>query len=217
MYEARIRAIVEKLAELQRKPGTEGWFGVEKHHFRLNAPLAEAELEAFEKRHGVRLPEDYRQFLLLAGNGGAGPYYGLGALVEFDEWFEEEDAEPGFVASPCPFVYEQVTSAAWREYLPEDRSDWGRGSIHICEQGCTYTARLVVSGASRGRVFNFDASHGPAPPYFVRDKNFIDWYERWVDEARAGEPAWDFGFDNPDYDAVRAEQARPLPGERRLI
>ena len=36
-------------------------------------------------------------------------------------------------------------------------------------------------------------------PYLVRDLNFLDWYERWLDQALGGEPSDWFGYDNPDF------------------
>ena len=195
----RIEGILDKLGRLRERPRLMEWHGATGHHFVLNPPAAESDVAAFEAARGISLPEDYRDFLLLVGNGGVGPYYGIAPLSAPDEWFEEESAWPGFTASPCPFVYEQVTGPNWRQCLPKNDSDWGRGSIHVCDQGCTFTTRLVVSGPSRGRLFNFEAHRQPVPPYFVKDANFIDWYERWLDLALLGEPFW-FGYDNPDYE-----------------
>lgn len=191
MFEDRIRSIAGRLEAVRRKNRTEDWFGASKHHFRLNPPLAEAEVALFEQQHSISLPEDYRQFLLLAGNGGAGPYYGIDPLSRWDYWFEQDDDSPDLLASPCPFSYGQATS----ESLPRQREDWFSGSIHICDQGCTFVSRLIVTGASRGRVFDLDASCCK-PPHFPKDANFLDWYERWLDQALAGEPAPWFGFDN---------------------
>ena len=77
--------------------------------------------------------------------------------------------------------------------------DW-KGTIYISDQGCTYGARLIVSGPARGRVVYQDAQ-GNYPPYFVKDPSFLDWYERWLEHALAGEgfPAWD----NPSYASSR--------------
>src|SRR5271166_2674773 len=110
----QLGAILGKLERARRLPGQEEEFGVGKHHFRLNAPLSEAEIGAFEERHGVRLPNDYRLFLLLAGEGGAGPYYGIEPLSEWDYWFEEEAKSPGFLASPCPLAPGLALVQAWR-------------------------------------------------------------------------------------------------------
>lgn len=59
-------------------------FGVDSHHFLLNPTIEEEEIEAFERRHKILLPTDYRNFLIHIGNGGAGPYYGIFPLGEMD-------------------------------------------------------------------------------------------------------------------------------------
>ncbi len=72
--------------------------------------------------------------------------------------------------------------------------------MHICDQGCTFVARLIVTGPSRGRIFNLDIQSRERP-YFASETNFADWYERWLDLAIAGDPkAWFwYGYDNPAY------------------
>ncbi len=223
IFAERIAVILTTLEKARALPGTADWFGVAKHEFKLRPPVPESELVAFESRHGVVLPEDYRQFLLLAGDGGAGPYYGIEPLAEWDYWCEQESEEPGFLASPSPIEdndsLKQAWAAvrerdgrmrsgvikpgagpsdAWEQYFP-DLWDWARGSMHVCDHGCTYSSRLIISGPARGRIVNVDAQ-GWYPPYFVRDLNFVDWYERWLDQVLLGsDPRW-FGFDNAAYD-----------------
>lgn len=225
MLTDRINAILDKLEAARRIPDAVSWLGVEKHQFRLRPPLPEAALTAFEQRQGIQLPEDYRAFLLLAGDGGAGPYYGIEPLSEWANTFEEEAEQPGFLASPCPLTDGAAVRQAWRAavqrserrrrgelqpgapptdpwggILPCRWSEWGRGTLHLCDQGCTYSSRLIVAGEARGRIVNLDEQLWN-PPYFARDASFLDWYERWLDQVLSGtEPHW-FGFDNPDYAA----------------
>lgn len=43
--------------------------GSEQHKYRLNPVLSESELVAFESAHRIKLPQDYRCFLAMAGLG----------------------------------------------------------------------------------------------------------------------------------------------------
>ncbi|WP_431948033.1 SMI1/KNR4 family protein [Actinacidiphila sp. bgisy167] len=52
-------------------------FGASGHQWVVEEPLTRDELAELEAQLGVRLPEEYRSFLLHVGAGGAGPAYGL--------------------------------------------------------------------------------------------------------------------------------------------
>ncbi|MCC6857437.1 MAG: SMI1/KNR4 family protein [Bryobacterales bacterium] len=237
MFSSRIATIRGTLEQVRRIPGALDWFGAQKHQFRLRPPLAESELAAFERRHGVVLPGDYRSFLLLAGDGGAGPYYGIEPLSNWDQWFEEEGEQPGFLSSPCPLTGSEAVRRAWTAAMERDarrargivnpgaapsRSwetflapawpEWGRGTIHLCDQGCTYSARLIVSGEARGRIVYLDAQLW-YPPYFAAGPGFLDWYERWLEEAAAGRPPDWYGFHNS---AFAGPPDTPAPPSGRL-
>lgn len=194
----------EKLERFLRKVKKAGSgkyesYGTRRHCFQLNDPLPEEDVAAFEKAQGVILPAEYRLFLTEAGDGGAGPYNGISPLKTWDMWLEEESQEEGFLSSPCPLIYEKAIRDDWASLVPPYWDEWCRGTICISDMGCTYTARLIVSGESRGRVVYVDANGTRIRPYFVRDLTFLDWCERWVDKIFAREEIGWFGVDNPDY------------------
>lgn len=58
-------------------PGAGAVFGASGHEWVLEEPLTPDGLAELEAQAGVRLPEEYRAFLLHVGAGGAGPAYGL--------------------------------------------------------------------------------------------------------------------------------------------
>ncbi|MCP2336923.1 SMI1/KNR4 family protein [Actinomadura rupiterrae] len=67
----------ERVEALAAHPRGHEVFGARGHRFVLMEPLTEPELADLEAQLGVRLPEDYRDFLLQVGAGGAGPCYGV--------------------------------------------------------------------------------------------------------------------------------------------
>ena len=85
-------------------------FGANGHHFQLNSVLDDMEILAFEQRHGIHLPADYRDFLANIGNGGAGPYYGVFPLGKMDGIHElkpwsERDGFIGMLSEPFPLTH----------------------------------------------------------------------------------------------------------------
>ncbi len=68
-----IKSLKSRLEELRSIDKNLNIFGTSEHKYFLNDPVSESTVSAFERRFDITLPEDYRNFLLLVGNGGAGP------------------------------------------------------------------------------------------------------------------------------------------------
>lgn len=186
----RLHRIFEKL-EQARSRGLE-CFGSESHRFRLKPPASESELSAFEKEHGVLLPEDYRSFLKVGGNGGAGPYYGIHPISranDFGTWTEGEPRND-FLRLPCPLHPDFESAPDWEDGL--DCESPYQGTLSLGTRGCTYAMRLIVTGPFRGRVVYIEEEGGP--PYVVRETDFLSWYERWLDELLGGYDSSSFGY-----------------------
>lgn len=67
----------ERILALAAGPEPEAVFGFAGHGFDLADRLTPGELAELEAWLGIRLPEEYRGFLLEVGAGGAGPCYGV--------------------------------------------------------------------------------------------------------------------------------------------
>lgn len=193
-HHQRVLRILDKLGQVQARGLS--CFGSDSHQFRLNAPAKEAELQAFEREHGIRLPEDYRAFLGYAGNGGpghggAGPYYGIYPLEkwnDFADWVVEDRASD-FLARPCP-LQPDMTPEDWaRGFGPGSPY---QGTLSLGTMGCSGMMQLVVTGRFAGRVVYVDADGNP--PYMVHEPDFLSWYERWLDELLGGYKTDLFGY-----------------------
>lgn len=151
-------------------------FGAKLHRFALNPPMPEHEIAAFEARHGMTFPSEYRWFLANLGNGGAGPFYGMGQL----KLAAEDDSE-----SPGPL------SLPFRPpVIPDDpfvEGEGPHGAIPLYDMGCNYFVWLVVNGPESGYLYeDFRAGDGGFFPMTTRDGErvlFLDHYDRWLDGA----------------------------------
>lgn len=154
---------------------------VQSRSIAVYSPLSEHDVQAFEREHGVRLPEGYRSFLIHVGNGGRGPdeLFKLGQypgdVVPKPEYVDLRDLH-----KPFPFTEMKVWEGrcSYEEYA-EDLSRLHYGNLCLSCGGCAQHYHLIVTGPERGNVWDFawDCGIGPAEP----EPEFLAWYEAWLD------------------------------------
>ncbi|MEV0607914.1 HEAT repeat domain-containing protein [Polymorphospora rubra] len=165
----RLARIQAKLAAL---PSTEGAV--------LDPVLTEQQVLGFEDQHGIRLPEEFRQFVTRIGHGGYGPTYGL---LPMDRWIPPRMEVHGKLAESFPFAPDAYVSA-W--FGGEGGPTFPfPGAITVVWGGCTQYTLLVVTGSGRGRLVEVIAG-SDVVPHFHTDADFLAWYERWLDFTLAG-------------------------------
>ncbi len=190
---AQILRVHGKLEEFRRKNAALS--REHKHGFQLGPRLAEARLLKFEADTAVRIPKAFRRFCLVAGDGGAGPAYGL---LPFAKW--EDDVrrssqyyDCNYIARPCPLwpgMPECVgeldsTMSIWDQFLA--------GTMTIASAGCSNLILLIVTGKYRGRIVYVNEEVDGAA-YMTADTDFLAWYERWIDTLRRGWTMNSFGY-----------------------
>ena len=214
----QLQRIQQKLAQAKAADKDLEVFGAKGHKYHLNPPVSEAEVLAFEEKYGVQLPECYRAFMLTVGDAKAkksdfiaGPYYGLYAFGTSVDSLLYEKIET-YLKAPCN-LSPDMTQEEWEtlsdpllsseeeeeedddKYFAERAKVFG-GLLPLGSQGCTYEHALVLNGKYAGRVVNVDLDL--AQPKFAFETNFLDWYERYLDEVISGQliddrPTW-FGY-----------------------
>ena len=210
--------IQQKLAQAKEADKDLEVFGADAHQYHLNPFVSEAEVLAFEQKYGVQLPECYRAFMLTIGDAKAkksdfiaGPYFGLYAFGTSVDSLLYEKIET-YLKAPCN-LSPDMTQEEWEtlsdpllfseeeeeededKYFAERAKVFG-GLLPLGTQGCTYEHALVLNGKYAGRVVNVDLDL--AQPKFAFEANFLDWYERYLDEVISGQllddrPTW-FGY-----------------------
>lgn len=186
-------------------------FGANGHHFQLNPVLDNMEILAFEQRHGIHLPADYRHFLANVGNGGAGPYYGVFPLGKMDGIHEllnpwsEGDGFIGALSEPFPLTHgwNDLSGKPADELVDVDEDLYekqfdefeGRyfnaslvsGAFPICHEGCALRIWLVVTGPEAGRLWrDTRAEYTGINPLYLKDESratFSEWYREWLNDA----------------------------------
>lgn len=177
----------------------------------LGPPLSEKALKAWEKQHRARLPEEYRQFLLVVGDGGRGPGPG-------DIWPLREEDLAAQTAGEQSRGYAHVLkkelqspfplTARWRaprSFDWEDTELYDRTfePLELGKLQISASLILIVKGPAAGQVWYWGVPDRVEP----RAPDFISWYDAWLDEwlaKRAGRLA------------QRSSKPRPPPKKRAV-
>ncbi|MNJ91876.1 SMI1 / KNR4 family protein [compost metagenome] len=220
-YDQQIQRIKDKLIQAKQADTDLKVFGAESHQYQFNPPATESEVRAFEEAYSVQLPECYRAFVMQVGNGGisfskagAGPYYGIYALGENVNDLIYDNIKL-YLKNDC-LIYPKITTEEWNlilgrldtdEELSDEEFELENGRVYggilpIGSQGCSYLHALILNGPHEGKVVNIDMDR--RTPFFTFENNFLDWYERWLDEVISGEliseKAGMFGFNKGGTD-----------------
>lgn len=174
-------------------------FGSKQHKYLFNKTKSENEVIDFEKRNKIKLPIDYRGFLLEIGNGGAGPYYGLEPIENglFSDLDYKHKSDLNDLSKPFPHTehwnldFGEVTEENEDEYLEQKdeeyyQNKWVNGILRVSNLGCGVSMNLVVNEKEYGNLWVDDRCNEqgiyPNPYNENRDRIiFIDWYENWID------------------------------------
>lgn len=206
-------SILRRLAELDRRDRRRRLFGASSHDYRINQRLPAATIEAFEGRHGISLPDDYRSFLTEIGDGGAGPGYGVLPFGRDDDGRAWDDGGlVGDLGRPFPHATAWNLPDSfwagrpdWSPDTPVEEQDrlmaaWDReverhywnpalmnGAIPICHRGCAERQWLVIHGEQRGSVWDDlradEAGLAPALGDSGEPLTFAGWYTAWLDAS----------------------------------
>jgi hypothetical protein len=206
--------INEDLKRIRASGGSFGVFGEGSHGYAMNPPLSADEVTVFEAEYGVRLPEDYRQFLTRVGNGGAGPYYGLFKLGEMDDGFDYGPWTDfiGDLSSPFPHrgTWNDLTGKP-DDQMPMDSDEYDAaieafdkryfdrrqisGAIPICHLGCARRQLLVITGFEAGHIWSDDRAEYKGLSSLSSSARarttFHQWYRDWLDEVLAKVQLWE--------------------------
>jgi hypothetical protein len=203
-------------------------FGADSHKYRLDSPIDIKEVETFEKKYNISLPEEYKIFLTQIGNGGyehksqvgnsgAGPNYGIYKLGDKHQFCMGNSANPTLeYLTKEPFFNSKTTKEEWEkisenmsENITDDEYDKEfervySGILTISACGCAGYTGIMLSGENKGRiVYIYDELE--YCPQFAQEANFLDWYENWLDLIIVGQK---IGVERKSYKTEEENFAR---------
>jgi len=202
-FTEQIERIELKLKLAKKVDRTLKVFGASSHKYKIGNVVSENKIKNFEHKYNIQIPICYKTFLTKIGNGGdsyqksaAGPFYGI---YPFGENIDELIDYPEEYLSKKVKIHPNMTDEFWEDLIRkiEDDNEMSdeeydkemgnlfAGILPIGSQGCTYLHGIILNGEHKGKVVNLDVSR--QKPKFTHENNFLDWYERWLDEVNSGE------------------------------
>jgi hypothetical protein len=162
---------LERLLDLDKQRQV---FGADHHYYSLAYQVAEEELADVERRLGVSLPTELREFYSDWGNGLVGPHYGLRPIEEIEGYRADEPYTDA--ATLLAQALKEGRAEEADEYFTTAREEL-TGLVAIIDEGCGHEVCLITNGPKVGEVVNVSVDG------CVRETNrtLIQTYEQWVD------------------------------------
>lgn len=191
---SRLNEIEHKLSVLRSVDSTFKVFGSEHHKYELGRTITENEIIAFEQKHRISLPFDYRSFILRFGDAACGPFYGLLTIEKgvYDLPQNIRDSDIIMLSNPFRFIspWNRESIIGDVDFQEDEYDDvkWCDGMLRICHAGCGHFINIVVTGTEYGNIWHDGrASDEGIFPLSFGDKgqkySFLDWYINWLDSA----------------------------------
>lgn len=190
----RIDIIREKLQELKVRDAKYMVFGSKAHKY-ITYSVNETDILKFENDYGIRLPEEFREFLLEIGYG-AGPNYGVYSVDKIrQELLDNSEILSKEIKLNSNFKFSNKDAEAYIELKKNGVQGYYykilsgmEGWMPICHHGCSYYSILVVSGEQTGKVWSLSQDgYQILPEGVLNELTFYDWYEKWLDEQLSTE------------------------------
>lgn len=183
----RINIIMKKIEKLSEKQLE---FSCGEFPPKWKPPLKEQVVEAYEKKNGITLPEDYKRFITTIASSGTQPFYGLYNLIEKVSKYEPKAAVnkkfPYTVRTPL-----DITELSEEEYNAIFEEKELCGYVWLCHEGCGMYSILIVNTDDKdtyGTVWYYDLANdaGIYPlihPKTKKTMSFLDWLEYYADRT----------------------------------
>jgi len=205
--EAQCERILAKLATAKTTDSNNSAFGASTHRYGIEGKLSQNDIDKFQEKHSVILPDAYSAFLTKIGNGNqtphlserhmtngccAGPYYGLfpfGKYLSFGDnvvLSETPNISPNYSIEKWAILLERLNEPnITDEKYDAIENEVFAGILPLGHQGCSGWQGLMLLGENVGRVIYLDEDLNN-PPVFTKYVNFLDWYENWLDGVISG-------------------------------
>lgn len=186
----KLSKIYAKLDYVKKLDRHKEIFGANVHKYR-NTKVSETELLVFEKRIGVSLPDDFREFIINIGTG-AGPDFGIYTLSqmleEYDEWAYCL-GNNSKLSNTC-----ELTNIDALDVIEQKRKNptnffskrlkTANGILPIQTEGCTYCCAIILSGEQAGKMWGVDTNEFDSlPAGLITEFDFLSWYNAWLDKS----------------------------------
>ncbi|MEV4973004.1 SMI1/KNR4 family protein [Streptomyces scopuliridis] len=156
-------------------------------------PLGWEGVRAFERAHGIVLPEPYRTLVAEICDGCSDGPADIDGLIPLEalpaDWGCEQTERD--LAKPFPLTEAWVWEddpRPYEEIEPLIDEVYNYGSVVLGTDGCGMYWHLVVSGAHRGRIWNIsDVGAAPFGAVFGRtsaEEGFAGWVAHWATTRR---------------------------------